>query len=163
MNRQSVIIGGIALLIVALGVSSILISTRKNRVELTGEILKVRTHQMDPEHTIALIDLRVNNPSTQQFVVRELEVFVEEPDGKSAPADLFAESDIRRVLDYYPMLGEKFTPGLLRRDRINPGETTDRSFAVSAPMTDERLAGRKGFRLVVHDVDGAVTEIMEKR
>jgi hypothetical protein len=132
-------------------------------VELTGEVLKVRTHQMDPEHTIALLDLRIHNPSTQQFVVREVEVFVEEPDGKSTPADLFAETDIKRVLAYYPMLGEKFTPGLLRRDQIGSGETTDRSIAVSAPMTDGRLAERKGFRIVVHDVDGPVTEIREKR
>lgn len=163
MNRQSLITSGIALLIVVVAIGSILISTRKNRVELTGEILKVRTHQMDAEHTIALIDLRVKNPSTQPFVVRGVDVFIEEQDGKSTPADLFAESDIKRVIAYYPMLGEKFTPGLLRKDRISSGATTDRSFAVSAPMTDERLAGRKRFRIVIHDVDGATTEILEKR
>jgi hypothetical protein len=163
MNRQSLIIGGIALLIVAAAVSTILITTRKNRVELTGEVLKVRTHQMDPEHTIALIDMRVRNPSTQQFVVRDVEVFVDEPDGKSTPTDLFAESDIKRVLAYYPMLGEKYTPGLLRRDAIASGETTDRSIAVSAPMRDIRLADRNRFRIVIHDVDGAVTEIVENR
>jgi hypothetical protein len=163
MNRQTLIIGGIALLIVAAAVSTILITTRKNRVELTGEVLKVRTHQMDPEHTIALLDLRIKNPSTQRFVVRQVEVFVEEPDGKSTPTDLFAESDIKRVIAYYPMLGDKYTPGLLRRDRIASGETTDRSIAVSVPMTDARLGARKGFRVVVHDVDGPVTEIREKR
>jgi hypothetical protein len=163
MNRQSLVIGGIALLIVAAGVTSILVSTRKNRVELRGEVLKVRTHQMDPEHTIALIDLRITNPSTQQFVVSEVEVFVEEPGGRSTPTDLFAETDIKRVIAYYPMLGEKFTPGLLRRDKINSGESTDRSTAVSAPMTDARLGERTAFRIVVHDVDGATTEIREKR
>ena len=163
MNKHSVVIGAVALLIVAAAVSSILVSTRKNRIELTGEVIKVRTHQSDPEHTIALIDFRVKNPSTQSFVVREVEVFVEEPDGKSTPTDLFSETDIRRVISYYKTLGEKFTPGLLRKDRIAPGETTDRSIAVSAPMTDERLAARKGFRFVIYDVDRATTEFLEKR
>jgi hypothetical protein len=163
MSRHSLIIGVVALLIVAGAVTSILVSTRKNRVELHGDVLKVRTHQMDPEHTIALIDLRISNPSTQQFVVSEVEVFVDESGGKSTPTDLFAETDIKRVIAYYPMLGEKFTPGLLRRDKIGSGESTDRSIAVSAPMTDERLGGRAAFRIVVHDVDGETTEIREKR
>lgn len=163
MNRQSILVGGIALVIVAAAVSTILVSTRRNRVELTGEVLKVRTHQMDSEHTIALIDMRVHNPSTQQFVVREVEVFVEEPDGKSTQADVFAEQDIRRVIDYYKMLGTKDNPGLLRRDKINAGTTTDRTLAISAPMTDERFGNRKGLRFTVHDVDGKTTELRETR
>ena len=163
MNKQSVIIGAIALGVVALAVSSILVTTRKNRVELTGEVLKVRTHQMDPEHTVVLIDTRIHNPSTQQFVVREVEVFVEEPDGKRTPADIFAEPDIKRVVDYYKTLGTKENPGLLRRDKINPGETVDKTIAVSAPMTDQRFGQRKALRIVVHDVDRKTTEIVETR
>jgi hypothetical protein len=38
-----------------------------------------------------------------------------------------------------------------------------RSMAVSAPMMDARLGERTAFRIVVHDVDGATTEIREKR
>src|SRR3712207_3007821 len=104
MRSQSVLISSISLLIVAAAVTGILVSTRKNRVELHGEILKVRSHQMDPEHTIALVDLRVTNPSTQQFMVKEVEAFIIGPDGKSTPADIFAESDIKRVIAFYPML-----------------------------------------------------------
>ena len=44
---------------------------------------EVRTHQIDAEHTIVLVDTRIDNPSTQQFVVRDVEVFVEEKDGKT--------------------------------------------------------------------------------
>ena len=163
MNKQSVLIGAIALVIVAVVVGGILVSTRKNKVELTGEILKVRTHQMDPEHTIVLIDTRIHNPSTQQFVVREVEVFIEEADGKRTPADIFAEADIKRVVDYYKTLGTKDNPGLLRRDKINSGTTTDKTIAVSAPMTDERFGKRKALRIVVHDVDRKQTEIVETR
>ena len=163
MNKQSVLIGAIALAIVAIAVSSILVTTRKNRVELTGEILKVRTHQMDPEHTIVLADTRIHNPSTQQFVVREVEVFIEEPDGKRTAAEIFAEADIRRVVDYSKALGTKDNPGLLRRDKINSGATDDKTIAFSAPMTDERFGRRKALRIVVHDIDRKQTEIVETR
>ena len=163
MNKQSVVVGAIALVIVAIAVSSVLITTRKNKVELSGEVLKVRTHQMDPEHTIVLADARIHNPSTQQFVVREVEVFVEEADGKRTPAEIFAEADIRRVVDYYKTLGTKDNPGLLRRDKINSGATVDKTIAFSAPMTDERFGRRKAIRILVHDVDRKQTEIVETR
>jgi hypothetical protein len=163
MNKQTIAAVVIGLGIVAAIVSGILLSTRQNRVELKGEILKVRSHQIDPEHTLALLDIRVQNPSTQQFVVREVEIFVDEPDGKSTPVDVFAEGDIQRVIDYYPTIGKKYSPGLLRRDKINSGESLDRSMAISAPMTDERLQKRKALRVVVHDVDGAKAEIVERR
>ena len=163
MNKQSVVVGAIALVIVAIAVSSVLITTRKNKIELTGEILKVRTHQIDSEHTVVLADTRIHNPSTQQFVVREVEVVVEEKDGKRTPAEIFAETDIRRVVDYYKTLGTKENPGLLRRDKINSGETVDKTIAFSAPMTDERFGQRKAVRIVVHDVDRKQTELVETR
>ena len=163
MNKHSILIGAIALALVAAAVSSILLTTRKNRVELTGEVLKVRTHQIDPEHTIVLIDARIHNPSTQQFVVREVEVFVDEKDGRKTATDIFAETDIKRVVDYYKTLGTKDNPGLLRKDKINSGTSTDRTIAVSAPMTDQRFSERKALRLIVHDVDGKQTEIVETR
>jgi hypothetical protein len=163
VSKQALSAVALGLVVVAALIGWMLQSTRKNRVELTGEVLKVRTHQMDPEHTIALIDLRIKNPSTQQFMVRDVRVFIDDSEGKSTSADVFSESDIRRVIDYYPNLGKKYTPGLLRRDRIRSGETTDRSIAFNAPMTDERFAGRKAVRLVIADADGAKTEVVEKR
>jgi len=163
VNRQTLLIGGIAVLVVAVAIGLILVSTRKNRVELAGDILKVRTFQMDPEHTLALIDVRLHNPSTQQFMVRDVEVIADTADGKPVPAELFAESDVQRVLDYYPMLGKKYNPGLLRRDRINSQQTVDRTVSVSFPATDEQLARRKRIHLIVHDADGATTELTEHR
>jgi len=163
VNRQTLLIGGIAVLVVVAAISLVLVSTRKNRVELTGDILKVRTYQIDSEHTIALIDVRVRNPSTQQFMVKDVEVVADSADGKPVSADVFPESDIQRVLDYYPMLGKKYNPGLLLRDRIKSQETTDRTVSVSIPMTDEQLAKRKRIRMIVHDADGATTEVAERR
>ena len=153
----------IGLSIVVAVVSVILVSTRKNRVELTGEILKVRSHQMDPEHTLALIDVRVHNPSTQQFMVHQVEVFIDGEDGKSTAAEVFTEPDAQRIIDYYTAVGKKYNPGLLRRDKLDSGQSSDRSLAIRAPMTDEQLQKRKAIRLQIHDIDGATTQVVERR
>ena len=87
---------------------------------------------------------------------------VDDPDGASTQADLFAESDVQRMLDYYPMLGAKYNPGLLRKIKSasaicrpdHRGQHSD---------TDERLGQRKRLRIMLHDADGPVIEIDEKR
>lgn len=163
MNRQTIAIGAIAVLAVAAVVGVIVLRGRANRANLTGEVLKVRSYQMDPEHTIVLIDARVRNPSPQEFIVREIEVFIEEADGAAKAAEVFAESDIQRVIDYYPTLGKKDNRGLRRRDKLNPGDVTDRTIAVSAPMTDQRLGTRRNLRIVVHEIEGAKAEFTERR
>lgn len=158
MNRQGIVAGLLGVVVLILVVGAVLYKTKDNRVKLEGEILKVRSHQPDGERTIALVDLRLRNASSDSFVVQDVEVFVDDTAGV-----LFAESDIRRALPYYPTLGEKHTPGILRRDRIASNATSDRSIAFSVPMVDERFNGRKGLRIVIHDVDGGRAELVEKR
>lgn len=123
MSRQALVAGCIALLIVAGAVSAILYSTRNVALRLQGEVLKVRSHQIENERTIALVDVRLTNPSDQQLVVKEVTVDVEQSDGRSVLADLFTEEEIARVLAYYPVLGRKDNQGLIRRDKINPRQT----------------------------------------
>jgi hypothetical protein len=163
MNKQVLLPVFLGLALVTLVVTGVLVVTRKNRVELTGAVLKVRSYQIDPERTLGLVDLRVQNPSTQQFVVNEVEIVVEEPDGQDTPAEIFSETDAQRTINYYTAIGKKYTPGLLRREKINSGQSVDRSMLFSAPMSDERLQKRRALRIVVHDVDGATTQIVEKR
>jgi hypothetical protein len=163
MNKQVLLPVFLGLALVVVVVTGVLVVTRKNRVELTGEVLKLRSYQTAPERTLGLVDLRVHNPSTQQFVVNEVEIIVEEPDGKDTPTEIFSETDAQRTIAYYTAIGKKYTPGLLRRDRINSGQAVDRSILFSAPMSDERLQKRRALRIVVHDVDGATTQIVEKR
>src|SRR5262245_25852167 len=100
MNKQVVIIGVIALAVVSVFVGSILFSTRHNKVEVSADILKVRSHQIDPNSTIVAVDFRVKNPSTQQFIVREVEIFLDTSDSKSIQGDIFAEIDAQRMFDY---------------------------------------------------------------
>lgn len=163
MNKQGVVAGVIALVAVAAVLGGILFSTRHNKVELKGEILKVRSHQLDAEHTVVVLDVRLTNPSTQQFLVKDVDVFVDDASGAAKSADVFTDMDGVRVLEYYKVLGKKYNPSLIRRDKFNPGQSADRTMIVNVPMPDEAFAKRKRVRLVIHDADGPTTEVVEAR
>lgn len=137
--------------------------TRPNRLELRGEVLRVRTQQLDPGNTLAVIDLRVENPSRTQFVVRNVAVAMERGDGTEAEAEVFSDVDAARLFEYYKTLGPKFNPSLMIRDKVEPGERIDRMLAVRVPGGEDQIASRRGFRFRVTDVDGAVRQIAERR
>ncbi len=163
MNKQAVIIGVIALAVVSAFVGSILFSTRHNKVEVSADILKVRSHQIEPTSTIVAGDFRVNNPSTQQFIVREVEIFLDTSDGKSIAGDIFPEIDAQRMFDYYKVLGPKHNTTLIRRERLDSGQSVDRMIAARFDASDETVQGRKAIRLIIHDVDGPKSEVTEVR
>ena len=158
MNRQHVVVGAIAVLIVVVGVGSILVSTRKNRLELTGQMLRVRTHTVDAQNTVVLADIRISNPSTQDFIVKDVEVYLDNLKG-----DTFSEIDARRLFEYYPLLGKKYNDNLTIRHKIKSGESIDRMISVSFKASEEQVAKRGAIRIVVTEADGAKTEIVEKR
>lgn len=162
MNRQVAAAAAIALAVVGIAVALILYSTRNNAVRVTGEILKVRTHPADAETTLVAIDFRLHNPSTQQFMVREVKVFL---DGGAEPleAEVASEVDARRLFDYYKALGPKYNQTLVRRDRIDSGQSLDRGLLVSFRAPEQTVSARKALRLVVHDVDRFQSEVVEKR
>lgn len=162
MTPQRALIAMISALVVIAAVGSILYSTRHNKVELTGTLLRVRSQVISPDETVVFADIRIMNPSTQQFVVKEVEVFLEENNGAPQPGDVFSETDAQRLFDYYPVLGKKYNSNLMIRQKINSGETIDRMIAARFSATDERIRKRKGLRIVVTDADGAKTEIIEK-
>ncbi len=163
MNRQALAAGAIALAVASAIVGGILYSTRHNKVQVTADILKVRSHQIDRAMTIVAVDFRVTNPSARQFMVREVEVFLDTKDGKSLNGDIFSEVDAQRMFDYYKVLGAKHNATLMRRERVNSGQTVDRMIAVRFDISDVGVQDRKAIRLVIHDVDGPKSEVVEVR
>ena len=163
MNRQVLTAAAIAVVVVGTALGLILYSTRDNAVGVTGDILKVRTHPSDPENTLIAIDFRLRNPSTQQFMVREVEVFLDPKSGDPLPGEVASEIDARRLFDYYKALGPKYNTTLVRRETIDSGKTIDRGVLVRVTAPEQAVGDRKAVRLVIHDVDGTKSEIAEKR
>jgi hypothetical protein len=163
VNTRYVVPGVIAVAVVAIGIGAILLGTSKNRLALQGDVLKIRTRQADPERTIALLDVRLSNPSTQLFMVKEVHVFVEEEGGKSTEADVFSDVDAKRTVEYYATLGKMYNPSLVIRDKIASGQTVDRTLTLNVPMGEDRLAARTRLILKITDADGGVVEVAEQR
>jgi hypothetical protein len=163
LQKSAIVPFAIAGFLVTALVAGILLNARRHRMDLDGEILKVRTHQMDPGQTIAVMDIRLHNPTQQEFIVRDVQVFVDDPNEQVTELDRFAELDAMRIFEYYPILGKKYNASLMARDRIGPGETIDRMIAVGLKRSDVATANRKQFRIVITEIDRAKVEIVEKR
>ena len=162
-NKDNFIPYLIGLAVVGLLVAVFLFSTRGAQVELKGSVLKVRTQAADENNSIAIVDFRFVNPSVNPFMVRTVTVYVEDAQGKSTVGITMSEMDAKRLLDYYKDLGPKFNDSLITRARINPKQSLDRMIGASFPLTQEKLDQRKRIKIVIEEVDGPVSEILENR
>lgn len=132
-------------------------------VTLEGQILKVRTLAVEEKNTIVVVDFRFVNPSDKNpFWVRSVEVILDDKSGKPVTGTTVAESDARRLFEYYPTLGQKFNDSLILRDKIAPGTTADRMIAASFDLPETDVQARQNLTLRITDVDGPVAEIREK-
>jgi len=163
LNRTFLTAFGVGLAVIAVAVAVIFYMQRGAHIEPTGKILKVRTLAMDEHSTVAVIDFRVQNASDYGIVVREVTVTLQQPNGQTIDGDAVAETDARRLFQYYPILGEKYNDTLKIRDRIKAHEIMDRMIAVRFDLPQAQVDGRKAFKLVVEDVDGPSGEITETR
>ena len=162
MQKNFLMAFGIGLAIIALGVGGIFLMQRGDRIELPGKILKVRTAPLDDDSSIAVIDFRIANPSNVLFEVRTVTVEMEDSQGKNYLGQSVSEMDAKRLFEGLPVLGQKFNPTLLMRDRVGSHGSADRMIAArfQAPMA--LLDGRKRFVVRIEEVDGKVFEYAER-
>jgi hypothetical protein len=153
---------GIGLAVIALAVGGIFLMQRGDRIELPGKILKVRTAPLDEDSSIAVLDFRITNPSNILFEVRTVTVEMEDNQGKSYLGQSVSEMDAVRLFEGLPVLGQKFNPTLLMRDRLGSHGSADRMIAArfQAPMS--LLDGRKRFIVRIEEVDGKSFEYAER-
>ncbi|MBI4876249.1 MAG: hypothetical protein HY822_16560 [Acidobacteria bacterium] len=162
MSKQFWIFLAAGLAVVALGVAGALYWTRGAHIELKGAIQKVRLQEMDERSAVAVIDFRFVNPSDHFFWVRTVTVTLEDARGNLLEGRVSSEPDAQRLFQFYPLLGQKFNDTLRARDKIASRQSLDRMVAVRFEVPESVLAARKNLRIVIEDVDGAVSEIAEK-
>jgi len=162
MSRTFAIALAIGLGVVLIGIAGVLFMQRGARVGLTGQFLKVRTAALDENSTIAVIDLRLNNPSDVLFVVRTVTCFMEENDGRQYEGKVAAEIDAQRLFAGLPILGQKFNQTLMTREAVAARTSVDRMVAVRFEAPESRIQARKRFLLRITDMSGPVSEISEK-
>jgi|SRR5208283_771454 len=162
MSRTLLIAFGIGIVVVAIAVSVIVYMQRGGHVELPGQILKVRTAPLDDQSAAAVIDFRVTNPSDHTFQVRSVTVVLEDKSGVQMEGSTASEIDAQRLMAGVPLLGDKYNPSLMVRERVPKHSTLDRMIAARFEVPDSRLQSRQRFLLRIEEVDGMVQEISEK-
>jgi hypothetical protein len=162
INKQLATMFGIGILVVLFGIGVVLFVSRGAHIELKGSILKVRTQALDEANSVAVVDFRFANPSDYPFVVRSVTVSLKDAAGKAYEGAEVSDVDAKRLFQYYPLLGQKFNDSLLMRDKIKPRHTEDRMIAVRFEVPVQQLDARKQLSVRIEDVDGPVSELLEK-
>jgi hypothetical protein len=162
MQKNFLVAFGTGLAIIALAVGGIFFMQRGSRIELPGKILKVRTAPLDDDSSIAVIDFRVANPSDVLFEVRTVTVEMEDNQGKSYLGQSVSEVDSKRLFEALPILGLKFNPTLLMRDRIGSHGSADRMIAARFQTPMALLDTRKRFVVRIEEIDGKSFEYAER-
>lgn len=159
MNRQALLTTLLGLVIIGAVAGSFIYFAHRQRLHLTGQVVKVRTHSIEPGATLAVIDFRITNPSEHQFVVKRVDVFMTDANSKEIDSMTISETDARRLFEYYPILGQKYNPSLVIRDKIEAGQTYDRMIAVRFPVDERTVQGRKDLRINIEDIDEVKAQI----
>ncbi|GIU78465.1 MAG: hypothetical protein KatS3mg005_1703 [Bryobacteraceae bacterium] len=133
-----------------------------SQARLEVQWLKVRTIATGPESSLAVFDIRIHNPSRVLFQVKEVEVSVIDSSGSQHEGLVAAQTDLDRVLGYFPLAGPRYNPVLMFRERIRSGETADRTVAASFSLPAAVLESRRSFQLRIHDADGAIIASAER-
>ena len=136
---------------------------RGAHVELKGSVLKVRTLATDEASSLAVVDFRFVNPSNYPFVVQEVNVSIQDKDGKTVEGNQVSELDARRLFENYPALGQKFNDSLIMRDKIPGRASMDRMIVSRFEVPESRLDSRRSLKVRILDVDGPEAELKESK
>jgi hypothetical protein len=162
LNKRFLLTFGIGLVAILIAVGFILYMQRGAHVELKGAILKVRTMGADDNSSLAIVDFRFANPSDYPFVVRSVDVSATGAGGASYTSTPVSEVDAKRIFEYYPILGQKYNTSLLTRDKIPGRKSEDRMIVARFEIPVAKLDARTNLKIRIEDVDGPVSELVEK-
>jgi len=158
MSKQFAIFFGVGVAVIAIAVVLILSSTKGSHLVINGKILKVRTGALSDNDSIAVMDLRMENPSNLAFVVRQVEVTLEENDGTMADGLVVAKGDLKQLFQFNRFLGDQYNDSLTIKDQIAPHATVDRMLAARFEVKKQDLEAAKAIHVSIQDMDGPLFE-----
>jgi hypothetical protein len=158
MSKQFAIFFGVGVVVIAIAVALILSSTKGSHLVLNGKVLKVRTGALSEDDSIAVMDLRMENPSNLAFVVRQVEVTLEKKDGSMADGLVVSKGDLKQLFQYNRFLGDQYNDSLTIKDQIAPHATVDRMLAARFEVKKDDLEAAKAIHVSIQDMDGPLFE-----
>lgn len=158
MNQRLIWIAGLAGAAALVGFG--LFMQWGKHLELKTRVMKVRSGAPDENTTIALLDVRLENLSDRTWIVSDIAFTVTAKDGREFTGIAVASSDLKRLFEALPALGQGFNPILKSKDRLQPRSTTDRMFVFQVlDLKQAAFDERKSAVLRVTELDGAIAEI----
>jgi hypothetical protein len=154
---------GVGLAVVAIVVTLSWVGSKGSHVDLEGEILKVRSHQMNPNATLVVIDFRIKNPADVNFMVKNVEVELTPESGDPVIGMPISKADVDNIFKYEKYLGTKYNDVLTIRDKIDPHQKMDRMVGVRFELSDAAVQARKALKIRILEMDNATVEITENR
>jgi hypothetical protein len=158
MSKQFALFFGVGVVVIAIAVSLILSSTKGSHLVLNGKVMKVRTGALSDDDSIAVMDLRMENPSNLAFVVRQVEVTLEKKDGSMADGLVVSKGDLKQLFQYNRFLGDQYNDSLTIKDQIAPHATVDRMLAARFEVKNSDLEAAKAIHVSIQDMDGPLFE-----
>lgn len=153
--------GGLA--VVAILIGSVFYAQRGDHLAPNGKILRVRSIAADPQRSIAVLDLRIQNDSDVVAEVRNLEANMELKDGRVVEGVLIASSDAKQLFQYYPALGELYNEPLVRGSRVPAHQSVDWTLAARFDVPEQDFDSRRKLDVAVQDRSLLKFELLEKR
>ena len=135
---------------------------RGSQMHLNGSVLKVRS-MADGDGALVFADFRVTNTAAIPFVVSSVQMTMETPEGETASAVVLSKADVDTISKARRLLGPKYNDVLSIQDKLPPVQIVDRMAAGRFKFPPKFLENRKTLRLRIEEVDGAVSEIVEKK
>ena len=162
MSKNFLIAFGIGVVCIAIAAWWVVHMQRGAYIDLPGKVLKVRTAPLDEGSAVAVVDFRVSNPADYPFVVRTVNVAMEDNLGAESVGQTVSELDARQLFQAIPLLGQKFNDTLLMRDSVPPHNSWDRMVAARFEVPESKLEARKRLVVRIEEVDGKVFDLPEK-
>jgi hypothetical protein len=158
MSKQLAIFFGVGVVVIAIAVALVLSSTKGSHLVLNGKVLKVRTGALSEDDSIAVMDLRMENPSNVAFVVRQVEVTLEKQDGSMADGLVVSKGDLKQLFQFNRFLGDQYNDSLTIKDQVAPHATVDRMLAARFEVKKQDLEAAKALHISIQDMDGPLFE-----
>ena len=155
-------IAGAAALLLLL-VAGIFYKQRGDHLEPTGKILKIRSVAADENHTVAVLELRIQNDSDVTAVVRDLVITIAPKGGNEMKGAVVSASGMKQVFEYYKELGELYNEPLVSGSRIPARQSVDWSVAARFDIPQSEFERRGSLALTVQDRSLLKFTVSEKR
>jgi len=104
------------------------------------------------------MDFRVENPSDKPFVVRVVDIALEQKNGEMLDGVTVSKADLKQLFQYNRFLGDQYNDGLGLQDTIAPHSMVDRMVAARFEVGNDDLEKAKAVHLSIQDVDGPLWE-----